>query len=119
MKTKYTPAPWGLPHFANKGINCSCKYLLSNVAPICIATLHVKETDNIEDSEYPEFEEAVANAKLISCAPNLLEKLLEALEAIEWYMEKSTPENEEYQTFHDLGMNILESGKELIKKATE
>jgi len=38
--------------------------------------------------------------------PDLICKLKEAEEIIKWYMENTTPDNNDYQTFHDLGMNF-------------
>lgn len=34
---------------------------------------------------------------------------------IEWYMKNTTPDNNDYQTFHDLGMNMLGSIEETEK----
>lgn len=59
-----------------------------------------------------------ANALLISKAPELLEKLEESLAVIKWYMENTKPENDDYDTFFNLGANQISSTEQLIKEAT-
>ncbi|WP_314060133.1 hypothetical protein [Empedobacter brevis] len=63
------------------------------------------------------FEEAEANALLISKSPQILEKLQESTEVIKWYMENSTSEQPE--AFFNIGTNQIVQNEQLIKKATE
>ena len=62
-----------------------------------------------------------ANAKLIACAPEMLEMVKEINEALVWYHENCTPlqrtrNNDEI--FFNLGMNLRQQSEKLIKKAT-
>ena len=108
METKHTPGPWNAYDFTlpktetlvKVGIDCG---KFPNGHEIGSAYGHSEE-------------EAFANAKLIAAAPDLLSKLKEALEAIEWYMDNTTPLHNDWQTFHDLGVNIRVSGEELTLK---
>jgi len=100
---KHTPAPWNI-HFIDDSTSCNCKYVLSSIVPICVATIHEKVDDSLECSEYPETEQAKANAKLISAAPELLEALTNIIDAI--------------ANGYNLAGHIFLS-KQLIKKATE
>lgn len=51
-------------------------------------------------------EEVSYNSRLIASSPELLTLLRDAKEALEWYMENTNPMDNDWQTFHDLGMNI-------------
>lgn len=44
------------------------------------------------------------------------ELLKQSIETIKWYMENTTPDNNDYQTFHDLGMNTMHNSEELIRE---
>lgn len=64
---------------------------------------------------------AEANAKLISKAPELLEKLKELVEVINWYQEKCTPiernrTNDEH--FYNVGVNARMTAENLILEST-
>jgi hypothetical protein len=64
-------------------------------------------------------EEMEANAKLCASAPDLLAALIEAEEALRWFMSNTTPDNKnDYQSYHDTGMNAIEQAKTAIQKAT-
>jgi len=78
MKQPHTPGPWSV-HLADESITCNCAYILSDVVPISIGNINVRKDDSLEHSEYPEIEEAEANAKLIAAAPELLEGLIFSL----------------------------------------
>jgi len=65
-------------------------------------------------------EKELANAVLLAHSKELLYKLKESVETIEWLMDKCSPDIiSDRQTFYDLGMNTKESAKDLIKQATE
>ena len=59
-----------------------------------------------------------ANAKLIAYAPEMLDRMKEALKVIDWYMENTKPDNG-YETFFNIGANEKQQLEDLIKKATE
>lgn len=72
--SKYTPGPWSTPHFAKPEVNCECGYVLCDHMMGAVATVHCSgEGDDWKNhGDNPKFEEAVANAHLISAAPDLI-----------------------------------------------
>ena len=71
----HTPGPWSLPHFAEPGVNCQCGYVLTNgmMGAICTVYASGAGDDWAKHGDNPSFQEAVANARLIAAAPDLLE----------------------------------------------
>lgn len=82
---KHTPGPWSLPHFARPDVNCECGYVLTGDMFGAVCTVHASgEGDDWQaHGDNPKFEEAVANANLISAAPDLLEACEAALKAFD------------------------------------
>lgn len=74
----HTPGPWSLPHFAKPGMNCQCGYVLTDSMLGAVCTVHASGDgdDWAAHGDNPKFAEAVANARLIAAAPELLEALL-------------------------------------------
>jgi hypothetical protein len=74
-KIKITGGEWCLPHFARKTDeqSCDCGFIFANECEQCIGAVYFKIDDSTEQSEYPDIENAIANAKLICAAPDLLE----------------------------------------------
>lgn len=104
METKHTKGEWESKEiFTDTG---SYFKVISGGISICNII-----TRNMEEAEY--------NAKLIAASPEMLESLKEAKYALEWYMENTKPIENDWQTFHDLGMNVRVKSEEIITKATE
>lgn len=110
METKHTKGKWEY----EGGDNSSIDIILPNDA-----TISIDRNNRYTDSFAMSREEMEANAKLICVAPLLLQSLNEAKEALEWYMENTKPMDNDWQTFHDLGMNLRLKSEEIITKATE
>src|SRR5690606_7008587 len=72
---KGTPGPWSTPHFAEPDLDCQCGFVLTERHFGAVATVHCSgDGDDIfAHGDNPKFEQAVANARLISAAPELLE----------------------------------------------
>lgn len=74
---KHSPGPWSLPHFAQPDVNCSCGGVLTDYMMGAVATVHCSGEGDSDDwyvhGDNPKFPQAVANARLISAAPDLLE----------------------------------------------
>ena len=69
----HTPGPWTVPHFARPDVDCECGYVLTDGYMGAVATVHCSGKGNpILNGDNPKFDEAVANAYLISSAPDLL-----------------------------------------------
>jgi len=81
-KTKHTPGPWSLPHFAKPDVNCQCGYVLTGgmMGAVCTVYASGEGGDWAKHGDNPNFEEAVANAHLISKAPELLAALKEQVD---------------------------------------
>lgn len=104
METKHTPGEWYLPHFADKSTSCNCPFVLSEKYAGSICVIDIDNGKPISDggNDSPPLEEAIANAKLITAAPVLLEACIEALRY--------------HQGGHsEIGFKL----REAIKKATE
>jgi len=73
-QSKHTPGPWSLPHFARPEVNCECGYVLTDGYMGAVAKVFCsgEGEDWIKNGDNPKFDEAVANAKLIAAAPELL-----------------------------------------------
>jgi hypothetical protein len=78
--TEHTPGPWSLPHFAEPDVNCACEYVLCDHLMGAVASVHCSgEGDDWQKGgDNPKFAEAVANARLIAAAPDMLAALLAA-----------------------------------------
>jgi hypothetical protein len=76
-KARHTPGPWSLPHFAEPDVNCECGYVLTDNLMGAVCTVHAsgKGNDWTRHGDNPKFAEAVANARLIAAAPDLLAAL--------------------------------------------
>ena len=74
---EHTPGPWSLPHFAEPDVNCECEYVLCDHLMGAVATVHCSgEGDDWQKhGDNPKFAEAVANARLIAAAPDMLAAL--------------------------------------------
>jgi hypothetical protein len=71
---KHTPGPWSLPHFADDAVECNCVYVLSEgyFGSICDIGVDNGKCVSKGGNDDPPLEEAKANARLISAAPDLL-----------------------------------------------
>lgn len=67
MSAQHTPGPWSVPHFADMLGGCKCGYVFSEsqrgMGSICSV---------VSGGENEEHEQAIANARLIAAAPDLL-----------------------------------------------
>ncbi len=79
MSGGHTPGPWSVPHFAEPAVNCHCGYVLVDGYMGAICTVHASGhgDDWLGHGDNPKFKEAVANARLIASAPDLLAALVE------------------------------------------
>jgi len=62
-------------------------------------------------------QQASKRAKFIILAPLMLEKLKETLDVLKWYMNNTHPEDNQHESFFNIGMNDISQIEELIKKA--
>ena len=108
MEFKGTQGGWGY-HLVSDDTTCNCTYVLSEISPICVATIHYRRDDSLEESEYPELEQAKANAKLIIAAPKLLTVAREYLAYLK-FTQRAYAEDTEYN---------IEGVLAIIKQATE
>src|SRR6478736_6750410 len=83
-----------------------------------IATIEVQK--NYEDVTFKPVTdtEAIANGKLFACAPEMLNKLKETLDVLKWYMNNTDPQDNQLESFYNIGMNNIVAIDELIQKAT-
>ena len=80
----HTPGPWSLPHFAKPEVGCQCGYVLTEEHFGAIATVHCSgEGDIFANGDNPKFPQAVANARLIAAAPELLKALIQCAAQLE------------------------------------
>lgn len=72
--SKHTAGPWSIPHFATD-CACNCAYVVSENqhGMGAIATVHHSEEADGEHNE--PMDVAIANARLIAAAPDMLEAL--------------------------------------------
>ena len=88
MEFKHTPGEWSLPHFATsdpnkEGHQCSCGYVFAEGQRGMGAICDVYFNDGSEGKQENEtLERAIANARLIAAAPDLLLELVALREAI-------------------------------------
>lgn len=85
MENKFTKGEWNLPHLATKKNehDCDCGYILNEQYEGAIATVHFTSKSRNFGHDNPPLEEAIANAKLICAAPELLEACERALQVLE------------------------------------
>lgn len=72
----HTPGPWSVPHFA-RAHSCGCRYIFAGDYLGGIAEVYVDNGKAPSDggNDCPSVDEATANARLISAAPDLLAAL--------------------------------------------
>jgi len=75
-KTKFTPGPWAVPHFADdRGTECKCTCIISHFPGFCggIADIEIDNGKLVGEggNDGPPLEEAKANAFLIAAAPEM------------------------------------------------
>lgn len=91
--SKHTPGPWFGGHLARADHPCDCTYILAEPYMGCVA--EVRWSGDAEEkfaAEYPDREEAEANIRLISAAPDLLDALRPFADAIQ-YLHPSHPDD--------------------------
>lgn len=76
---KHTPGPWYEPHMCEPDIRCNCTYVLSEkyAGSICDISVDNGKAISQGGNDSPPLEEAIANAKLIAAAPELLDAVLD------------------------------------------
>jgi hypothetical protein len=124
MESKHTKGEWMLPHFATadqKEDSCQCGYVLNEQYCGAIATVHFSKNKDVENGDNPLKEEAIANAKLITAAPELLEACNRAILLVDlWAPTYSTEEISECHIGELAALANLRSELEkAIEKATK
>lgn len=110
-KLKFTKGEWQLPHLARIDTVCNCGYVFVGEEGKCIATIH--EGGQMHNGEeYPEFEEAKANARLICAAPDLFNALIECRENLLRYIPNCAGDGSH-------NGNVLKRVEKAIKKVTD
>lgn len=76
---KYTPGPWYPPHICDPDVSCNCVYVLCDRYAGSICDISVDNGKAISEggNDSPPLEEAIANGKLITSAPELLDAVLD------------------------------------------
>lgn len=85
---------------------------------------HKQQSDNIVFSNAKLYVDAhntynncgILPSELLKQKQELVECLFNSTSIIKWYMQNTTPDNQDYQTFHDLGMNHLSELEEILTK---
>ena len=124
LELKHTKGEWMLPHFVTndkKDDECQCGYVLNEGYCGAIATVHYSINKDVENGDNPLKDEAIANAKLICAAPDLLEAAIKAIELVDLWAPNFS--NEEIKECHigELAAlsNMRTELEKSIKKATK
>ena len=72
--SKHTPGPWSVPHFATD-CACNCAYVVSGNQHGMGAIATVHHSDEADGEHNEPMDVAIANARLIAAAPDMLEAL--------------------------------------------
>lgn len=81
---KGSEGEWSLPHFADDRCKCNCTSVLHDGFCGAIAQVYFSnEGDDWRDGDNPMLPEAIANAHLISAAPDLLMAAIEMVQGLE------------------------------------
>jgi hypothetical protein len=72
---KHTRGEWTVPHFAEDGV-CKCGFVFGYEGERVVAEVKIEKRWD-KYGQYPQREEAIANAHLISMAPELLKEVIE------------------------------------------
>lgn len=122
MNTKHTPAPWGIAENHMNEFKNQYTILSLMTHTVCEVTRHnYKEVgnDKFKDPEtLHKDEEALANAKLIAAAPELLEALQMLSEWNDKYPPNKVYSYDRAKVIETALTEIVEKAKDAIKKAT-
>jgi hypothetical protein len=112
--SKHSKGEWTLAHFASQPASgCPCGYVFAGDGCFAVAeVLYHNDTDRFD--QYPPVDEAKANARLISAAPDLL-AYAQAEEALDRWVRHATTVEDTMITFTRLGW-IDDTGVPIISQ---